>query len=137
MVMLTASVDVQLRVTGVVPEVEVMVLGEAVKVTDTGETVTVAVAVVVPPGPVAVAVKVVVWVTAGVVTLPAAGVGTAPIPLLMLKDVALEVDHVSVEVPLLATVVGNAENWTVGATWFTVMVAVAVAVPPGPVAVRV
>lgn len=94
-----------------------------------------AVAVVVPPGPCAVAVKVVVPLIL-TVTLPDAG-DTGPTLLSIVNDVAFEVDQVRVDVPPAATAVGDAENWTVGATWFTVTVTVAVVVPPGPVAVKV
>jgi hypothetical protein len=44
-----------------------------------------------------------------VVTLPDAG-DTAPIPLSMVREVALEVDQVRVDEPPLATAVGWAEN---------------------------
>lgn len=134
MLTLAAFVADQVSVTAC-PDDE-MVLGEAVKVTAIVETVTVAVAVVVPPAPCAVAVKVVVCVMGLVVTLPDAG-DTEPIPLLIVSEVAFAVDHVSVEVPPDFTAVGKAENWIVGAVWFTVTVTVCVVVPPGPVAVRV
>jgi|SRR5215471_4636530 len=110
MLTVTASFDVQVRVTAC-PEVE-MVLGEADRVTATGETVTVAVAVAVPPGPWADAVKVVV-VLILVVTVPDAG-DTEPIPLSILSEVAFDVDQVRVEVPPDDTAVGEAENWMVG-----------------------
>ena len=110
-------------------------LGEADKLTVTGETVTVAVALAVPPGPWADAVKVVV-VLILVVTLPDAGV-TEPMPLSIVSEVAFEVDQVRVEVPPDDTAVGEAENWMVGGIWFTVTVVFAVAVPFGPVAVIV
>lgn len=58
-------------------------------------------------------------------------------PWSMVSEVAFEVDHVKVDEPPLATVVGEAENWTVGATWFTVTVVFAVALPLPPVAVIV
>ena len=87
-------------------------LGEADKLTVTGETVTVAVALAVPPGPWADAVKVVV-VLILVVTLPDAGV-TEPMPLSIVSEVAFEVDQVKVEVPPDDTAVGEAENWMVG-----------------------
>jgi len=133
MLTVTASLDVHVRVTGC-PEEEI-VLGEADKLTVTGETVTVAVALAVPPGPWADAVKVVV-VLILVVTLPDAG-DTEPIPLSIVSEVAFEVDQVRVEVPPDDTAVGEAENWMVGGIWFTVTVVFAVAVPFGPVAVIV
>ena len=111
MLTVTASFDVHVRVTAC-PEVE-MVLGEADKLTVTGETVTVAVAVAVPPLPCAVAVKVVVVVIGLVVTLPEAG-DTEPILLSIVSEVAFDVDHVRVDVPPDDTAVGEAENWIVG-----------------------
>jgi len=55
----------------------------------------------------------------------------------MVSEVALDVDQVKVDEPPDVTAVGEAESVTVGATWFTVTVAVTVAVPLGPVAVSV
>lgn len=112
-----------------------MVLGDAVKLTVTGDTVTVALAVAVPPGPWAVAVNVVVWLIDPVLVVPACGV-TEPMPL-MVSEVALELDQLRTELPFAETVAGVAESWTVGATWFTVTVVLAVAVPFAPVAVMV
>lgn len=112
MLTLTASFAVQVRVA--VPP-EAIVLGVADNVTATGETETVAVAVAVPPGPVAVAVKVVVAVMGFVTTLPDAGV-TEPTPLSIVSEVALAVDHVSVDEPPDDTAVGEAENVIVGGT---------------------
>lgn len=111
-------------------------VGDAAKVTATEETDTVAVAVAVPPGPTAVAVKVVVAAMLGTVTLPLAG-ASCPVTLLIVREVALDVDHVRVAEPPFNTAVGKAESCTVGGTWFTVIVTLVVAVPPGPVAVMV
>jgi hypothetical protein len=53
------------------------------------------------------------------------------------QEVALADDHVSVALPPLVTEVGPTLKVTVGAGDFTVIVALCVALPDGPVQVRV
>lgn len=62
---------------------------------------------------------------------------TAPMPLSIVSEVALLVDQDSVELCPAVMLAGVAVNWMVGGTWTTVNVALALAVPPAPVAVMV
>src|SRR5712664_3578270 len=97
-------------------------------------TVTVAWLVSVPPGPIAVSVYVV--VTVGCTEVEPES-GCDPTPLSMVTVVAFVVVQTSDELCPEAIVLGVAENEIVGGGKFTVTVAVLIAVPPGPVAVRV
>ncbi len=108
----------------------------AVQVPPVEPTETVAVAFEVPPGPVAVSVYVVVAVG---VTETEPLVGCVPMLLSIETEVALFVDQVSVELWPEVIDVGFAVKLMVGADVpeLTVTVAVAVAEPPGPVAVSV
>lgn len=97
-------------------------------------TVTVVLAVAVPPIPVAV--KVYSVVSVGLTTvLPEAE--TTPMPWLIETVVAPVVDQVRVEVWPAVIVDGDAVSLAVGMICWTVTFAVAVTVPPLPVAVRV
>lgn len=97
--------------------------------------VTVANAERVPPAPLAVSVYVV--VLCGRTSIdPLSGI--APIPLSMLAEVALEMAHESVAALPSPMIMGEAMNEICGAFGaLTVTDLAAVAVPPGPVAVRV
>lgn len=89
-----------------------------------------------PPAPVQMSVYLVVAVSAAVVCVPL--VASEPLqPPEAVQPVALVEDHVSAEVPPLATVVGLAVSVTVGAGDVTVTVADWLALPPAPVHVRV
>jgi len=99
---------------------------------------TVTLACPVPPVPVQLSVKVVATVNAAVLWLPA--VALLPLqPPEAVHAVALVDDHVSVLLPPLATLVGDADRFTVGAgvEAMTVTEALACAVPPAPVQLSV
>ena len=70
-------------------------------------------------------------------TLAVPDAGLLPTPLSIEIDVALVLDHVSVDDWPALMEVGEAEKVAVGAGCVTVTVAVFVVVPPGPVAVSV
>lgn len=87
-----------------------------------------------PPAPVQVRVNLVAEVKLPVLRVPL--VASEPLqPPLAAQDVALVDDHVSVDAAPFATVVGLADNVTVGAGAFTVTVADWDALPPAPVQV--
>lgn len=89
-----------------------------------------------PPVPVQVNAYFVVVVSAAVFCAPLTG--SEPLqPPDAAHEVAFVEDHVKVEVPPLATVVGLAFSVTVGGAEVTLTVAVCAALPPPPVQVRV
>jgi hypothetical protein len=97
-------------------------------------TVTVTELTALPPRPVAVRVYAI--VAAGDTASDPAH-GTAPMPLSRTQVSASVVLHESVAVEPLRSEVGVAARLAVGSGYVTVMSAEAVALPPGPVAVRV
>jgi hypothetical protein len=127
-----AFVEVQERVE-VTPEWMLVGFAERLTVGAGGVTVTVAVSVAVPPGPVTVMVYVV--VVSGV-TEREPFTATVPMPLSMLAEVASVDVQVSVDDPPDWMLAGFADRFTVGSI-VTVTVAVASAIPPGPVTVMV
>jgi len=119
-----------------------MVVGDAVNVTVGAGVVlvteTVLLARAVPPAPVQLSVKDVLAFNAPVLCVPA--VALLPLqPPDAVHEVAFVELHVKVLLPPLATVVGDADNVTVGAgvALVTVMEALAWAVPPAPVQLSV
>ena len=102
-------------------------------------TETVALAWAVPPAPVQLSVKDLLAFNAPVLCVPE--VALVPLqPPDAVHDVALVEDHVRLLLPPLATVVGDADNVTVGTggggEFVTVTVTLAWAVPPAPVQLR-
>jgi hypothetical protein len=112
-----------------------MVVGLAVSVAvGAGAMLTVAVAgVLVPPAPVHVNEYVVLAVKAPVLWLPLAVFVPANVPPAALQDVALVELQVSMEVPLLATLVGFAFKVAVGIVPTVTVAVTTELVPPGPV----
>jgi hypothetical protein len=132
MVAVVALVEVQ---ESVVEALAIMVCGLAPSVTvGGGTTVRVALALAVPPGPVAVIMKVVVC-TGDMIKEPLAD--TVPVPGWMVTVSAKVEIHVSVAEAPWRIVSGLTDRLTVGVGIVTLTVALPVAVPPLPVAVRV
>ena len=74
---------------------------------------------------------------AGVTLRVPLGRATAPTPLSIVSEVAFCVDHESVAVPPAMMVAGSAVSVSVGSGCVTLIVTLALLVPPGPVAVSV